>query len=1543
VTFIGTPDETSPVDLTEQHIAAVARFVKQDGSVAGTGWLVDAQHVITCAHVVTDALGLPEETGQRPTAELKLDLPQARLFEVPASVVAWHPVLSGAAREQALHGRSDIAVLRLTSAVSADIPPLVLEERPIRREQMVHSYGFRQRQGVHADGRVLGPVASGWLEVDGIATSGFFIEPGFSGAPVWIRNDENSPPTVIGMAVADCGDPARKVGFVLPQRTLAVAWPPLARPYRGLSAFEEHHEPYFFGRDIKVAELYWKLTGREPPWLGSIPGNEVGALKRHPPQRSPLAVVIGRSGSGKSSLIMAGLLPRLRKDRSTRWRPIAFRPGYPNRDPFVNLAAAIINGDEQASVLAGKLAAGSGALLDELRSRLAGSTPVLIADQFEELFTGSADPDRSSQFISALLATCDDTEAIPFGRVVLAVRHDFLAFLEGQAELLERMRDSLVMLGGLGVGEVGDAIRRPATTLFVDYEGQVVDELVTRMASRPDALPLLQFALESLWSRLRWNEQTQRGLITRDAFAAIASTTDQPSGIEGTLVQHAERMFEQLPKLQQREAPGLFSELVWLAEPGREGEDTRRTRRQSELTVTRWKLALKLSDRDHRLLTMGVDGGTNEPTVEIVHESLIRTWPRLTAWLDEDRGFRLWRQRLQADVARWKKEGWEPAHELQGQQLAEAERWLDTHRSMLAHPSPDQGLVTIIQSAIERRQAQDQERDRLFAEAQKNAEDARRAAEEAVAERDRARTLQVEVTRQRDAALLSRSRILAELSRRTADGIATHDHMTAMLLALHALPSPGFGGDRPVSWEAILALQGSWLNNRELAILEGHRGSVLHATFSPDGRRLVTASDDATARLWDLASANPRATVLEGHTNWVRHATFSPDGRRLVTVSHDETARLWDLTGEQPRATVLEGYTDAVSHAAFSPDGRSLVTVSADNTARLWDLIGEHPRATVLEGHTGPVTHAAFSPDRRYLVTASADNTARLWYLTGKRPRATVLEGHTGPVRHAVFSPDGWRLVTASDDATARLWDLTGEQPRATVLEGHTVWVRHAAFSPDGRHLVMASYDNNTARLWDLTSEHPRATAVLEGHTGPVSHAAFSPDGRRLITTSDDATARLWDVTSEQPRATVLEGHMGPVLHAAFSPDGRRLATASRDKTARLWDLAGEHPRATVLEGHTGPVSHAAPSPDGRFLVTASADNTARLWDLTSEHPRATVLEGHTGPVLHAAFSSDGRRLVTASHDTTAWLRDLTGEHPRVAAVLEGHTGRVSHAVFSPDGRRLVTASDDTTARLWDLTSARPRATVLEGHTDRVPHAVFSPDGRRLITASDDATARLWDLTSAHPRATVLEGHTYSVRHAAFSPDGLRLVTVSFDRTARLWDLTGKQPRAIVLEGHTDWVLHAAFSPDRRYLVTASADHTARLWDLTGKRPRATVLKGHTYSVRHTAFSPDGRRLVTASDDATARLWDLTGEQPRATVLEGHTGPVLHAAFSPDGRRLVTASRDTTARVYRHFPQVETTALIEAAVKSVTRRLTDAQIAAAFLTDRGDVEVGTSS
>ena len=1331
-------------------------------------------------------------------------------------------------------------------------------------------------------------------------------------------------------------------------------------PYRGLYAFREEDAHLFFGRETFSERL-----------LAIVP-------------QQPLAAVIGPSGSGKSSVVFAGLLPKLRQEGN--WLITHCRPG---QEPIYNLAKAltkVANPDESQIERLNKARELTQALTDpdaplplvdylnDILTTNKNKRLLLVLDQFEEMYTSHPEQASRHQFLDILLQALPNNEVesqtsfSPYPNrfhIVLTLRADFLNQALDYRPLADSLQDSDLKLGPMNQSELESVIAQPATTVGMSFEQGLVARILNDVTGQPGNLPLLQFALTLLCDR------HARGLLTHAAYEAIGQ-------VEGALASHADSIYARLTEAEKAQAQHVFVQLV---QPGAGTEDTRRQATRTELGEQAWPVVQQLTGENARLLvTTGDEKGSQ--VVEVVHEALIQRWGQLREWMAVDRTFRQWQERLRAAIRQWQTSEKDEGALLRGAPLGEAEGWLEERIADLSQDEQDyiQVSITLRQKEEERREVRRQhelEQARKLAEeaearrqaeaaraeeaearrqaeekraaeqsqtarrlrigaiflliafmaaviatvlaniAQRDADASRTIAEAAATRADTARaTTEAEAIRADENFLVATRNLatavaaqatsqanadLAEMGQATAiaaaeaesqaRATAQADRIIAEALALAAQSAEALDGnlkvallkaieavdttqaDGAVTTEARAALYEALTVPRMETVFIGHSGRVELVIFSPDGRYILTGSNDSTARLWDSTGA--LIAILGGHRDGVVAADFSPDVRRIVTAGEDGTVRFWDEEGNLLMAS--DGHMSDINSVSFSRDGRRVVTASDDGLAQLWDREGQ--LLETLAGDAGAVNSAYFSPDGERILTAHWDRVAQLWDSTGQF--ITTLEGHTGPVKLAAFSPDGQRIVTASDDKRAILWDSEGNL--LAVLMGHEGRVRSATFSQNGQ--VVTTSEDGTARLWDTDGQE---LGTLAGHTGIVSSAAFSPSGQQVLTASEDDTARLWDINGQL--IAILAGHVGSVNWASFSPDGQWIVTASDDETARLWKVEG--PLLATLAIHEDRVTSAMFNPDGRSIVTAGEDHTAILWDLTNLNLDPIILAQHSDVINSASFSPDGQKIVTASQDGTARLWDSTGQ---LLAAMTEHTGPVQSASFSPDGLQIATASDDNTARLWNE-SGQLLATLI-GHTDRVWSANYSPDGLQLVTTSSDHTARLWD-REGRLLATLI-GHTDVVDSASFSDDGHYIVTTSWDGTARLWEAgEGEINEGLPLEGHDSRVWSASFSPDGQWIVTADDNGTARLWDIEGQP--LTILTGHTGPIRSVGFSPDGSRIVTAGNDNTVRLWDASGEP--LTILTGHTNEVLSANFSADGRRLATASSDETAHLWLVFP-----------------------------------------
>ena len=994
-------------------------------------------------------------------------------------------------------------------------------------------------------------------------------------------------------------------------------WDGTRPPYPGLLAFQEQDAAVYFGRDTAIQGTIETLNRLQR--LGG----------------SRLVLVLGASGSGKSSLLRAGVVPKLKRDKD-RW--LVLDPFRPLGRPF----------DGLSMVLAGTFASfgksrdwksirdalnpaadsASGAHLLDLANDLrvaAGrreATILLAIDQFEELL--GRDTDQSASLFFRWLKAVLSQPSSPF-LAVATLRSDFLGAFQTH-EAIRDLRYEPLPLPQMALADYAQVIEGPARIAGVELEAGLAQAMVADTAT-DDALPLLAFTLRELWDR-----------YSDDERLTLGEYQDRLGGLQGSLARAAEALFAERT-LSEDEELHLRKAFLSMVRVDEEGRYVRRPARWTELPED----VLDLLERfvKARLLVSHSEGA--ERILEVAHEALFRSWDRLVAWLNADREFLLWRQRLRVEVDEWARTGHDAGALLRGVPLAEAERWL---RQRTTELSPKERDYISEGSALRKRQeeAEIEQRKREIAQAQALAAEAEA--------RRKAETERAEEARR------------SERRARKFSGFLVAFLLIAVISALVAfvqMDRAKYQARRSSSNELAAAAIYNLRNDPERSVL-----LALHGVLQTYADHAVTpGAEDALHR---AVQASRVRLTLSGHTSAVHAVAFSPDGTRLATTSEDRTAKIWDTASGKELLT-LSGHSKSVWGVAFSPDGVHLATASEDRTATLWDAVSGK-QLNVFYGPSEAVV-VAFSSDGMRLATAYADGMVRVWDVASGK-QLLSLSGHNDAVRGLSFSPDGMRLATASKDRTAKVWDAVSGKDLLS-LSGHTDEVKGIAFSPDGTRLATASHDG-TAKVWDATSGKELIT--LDGHIGEVWAIAFSPDGTRLATASWDKTARVWDPTTGKELLTLLCPNVA--FRLAFSPDGTRLATVSLDQI-EVWDVTSGK---EVLRTESGPsaVLGIAFSPDGTRLATAKQDGTTTVRDATSGEEFLT-LSGHYGQVLRVTFSPNGTRLATASEDGTAKVWDAASGMELL--VLSGHNGQVTGAAFSPDGKRLATASEDATVQVY--------------------------------------------------------------------------------------------------------------------------------------------------------------------------------------------------------------------------------------------------------------------
>ena len=1313
----------------------------------------------------------------------------------------------------------------------------------------------------------------------------------------------------------------------LPQRDL----PP--SPYRHLDWHREEDAEVFFGRGREIRDLYQRITD---------------------PSGAPILLFYGQSGVGKSSLLAAGLLPRLASSHAHC---------YARREQSAGLLGTLYGALGGMELAAGSATAGIASVGDiasawRAAEERAGKPLVVVLDQVEEVFT-RPDPQQPAEledFLAALQATFGDADHRPQGRLVLSFRKEWLAELEKHLDE-HRLPRTEVFLERLNRAGIAEVVTGPASTprLRAKYGLEVADHLPVLIADDllADAgsavAPTLQILLAKMWERARERDRNHP-VFDRDLYDGLRT---EGLGLSDFLDQQLAELAEAQPAAV---SSGLALDvLAFHTTPL--GTAEQRNMADLQQTYPHCYDTVAQLVRACQDLYLLVDPARNQPELapasRLAHDTLAPIVRKRNS--ESDRPGQRARRILESRAVDW-------TAGRSGAVLDDADfAAVEAGRMGMRAFSADEARLVEASRAQSRKRRRDRN---LWSTA---------AAVAALA-----------IALTAGIAWILRGTLVKQEAIAQAGTLAMQARVAlgrfpvrSTLLAVEAISSTWNVGAKPGEQRVGMADQALFeaMNTLEGRGLAGHAGAIEAVALSPDGHWLATASRDGKGRLWDATKPDKAPRILGRHGGPVNVLAFSPDGQWLATGSEDRTAWLWNVNDRGAAPIVLTGHQNGITSLAFSPDGRWLATASEDRTARLWDVAHPESPSRILAGHESAVSQLAFSPDGNWLATASEDHTARLWDLTPSVTESMqsdalsiqpvtatrqadgtsiILSGHTNGVTSVAISPDGHWLATGSEEMTARLWDLTqvgrtqsgatspGATPRGAtqpappsrVLAGHVDVVTAVAFSPDNRWLATASADA-TVRMWDVAQPEapPR---ILAGHGNVVNAVRFSPDGKRLASSSRDGTARLWDLAQPQVPPKVIAASGDVVYSVAFSKDGRWMAIGSWDDSAALWDGTRPDTVPRAMASRENVAAAGSFSPDGRWLVTGGANNTAQLRDMQQPGAAPRILAGHKDALYVATFSPDSRWLATGSEDKTVRLWDMSQVASPTLSTAPLSTTTLLTAPLSTTTlstttlstaplttRSLSTAPLSTTTLSTASLSSRSLSTaplLLQGHEGAAYDVAFSPDGRWLATASDDGKARLWEVAHLANPPRVLSGHTGPINDIAFSPDGRWLATASDDHTARLWDLDSAQSGTSasgaptsgtstsgasasvasvrVLSGHTALLNAVAFSPDGRWLATGSEDETARLWDLSQPESAPRVLAGHENGVYDLAFSPDGRWLATGSEDNTARIWDVTQPDAAPKVLTGHENGIFAVAFSPDGRWLATGSWDETARLW---------------------------------------------
>ncbi len=1131
-----------------------------------------------------------------------------------------------------------------------------------------------------------------------------------------------------------------------------------ACPYPGMMPFSETDSDRFFGRDEEIEEL-------------------IERLRLH-----PFIAVIGPSGSGKSSLVFAGLFPKLHYSGlfgTGEWLIRSMRPGETPLAALKTLLGNDLANPEQGTTEA------LGTLPNAQRL-------LLVVDQFEEVFTLAAQ--EAVPFQETLLRL----SKIPNFYLILTVRADFYPDLM-ESPLWRKIQSHRLEVVPLDKAGLHDAILRPAENVGVFVEAALVERLVTDAAGEPGVLPLIQETLVLLWEKVERRYLPLRAyealVLPRKAYGPLGSK--KLTGLQVAIARRADAALADLSEGQQWIARRIFLRLVQFGE-GR--ADTRRQQPVDALLAAGDDLHLFdqtiLHLADHRLLTLSGEEENSGRKADIAHEALISGWPTLQQWIAERREAEQTRRRLTAKAEEWIRFGKGSGGLLDEVELAEAQRWLE---------SPDatelgygEALPKLVQASS-----------RAIQEAREREEEARKAAQM------RKIVMIISAVALVGLAFITSNKII-EAERKTIDRLITssdasftsHKELEALtegIKAVKLLKQP-FVGQTDIRIRTATTLQQVIYGIRERNRLEGHDTAVNSVDFSPKGDFLASASG-TTIQLWKRDGEKSR--TLKGHNANVFYVSFLDD-RTLISASNDRTIKLWSIPNGQKLDTLERNEQFSISS---SRDGKT-IALGSDKTIEVWRWNGKKTELLANKEISSPVEDVSLSSEGKTLASASADGVVKLWSIDGQGKLRKELPVHSSKILSISLSPDSQKIAVVGENRTVSLLGLDGQVKSLGKISGYSEPFFKVRFSPDGKTLASANGDG-TIKLWSIPDDkddkfEDKEPLTLQGHQDSVLDLRFSPNGKSLASASVDGTVKLWSLDGIP--TVILGEHPDYLSNVIFNPNGKSLASASVDGTIKLWSLDGRLPH--TLKGHNKQIWSMSFSPDGEMIASASGDKTVKLWSIDNGKLLKTFT-GHADKVLGVSFSTNGETITSVSADMTIKRWNLEGELLHTSRGRE-HQGKVSRVSFSPDGKTIASASkdsEDINVRLWNLEGKLLK--TLGGHETFVVGVKFSPDGKMIASVSKEGIVRTWHHNSGQLDQLFqehLRGPKQGIKSVSFRPDNKIIASGSADGTVKLWNLNGTLLGT--LQGHKENVWGVNFSPDGRAIASASWDKTVIIWTL---------------------------------------------------------------------------------------------------------------------------------
>ncbi|NER46688.1 MAG: hypothetical protein F6J92_08340 [Symploca sp. SIO1A3] len=1161
-------------------------------------------------------------------------------------------------------------------------------------------------------------------------------------------------------------------------------------PYKSLNYFTQEDSVFFYGRTALTDELIDRV------------------------RQENFIAVLGASGSGKSSVLRAGLLYQLKRGQklsgSDRW--IYYGPFTPGEDPMQSLRELGI-GNEQMKRRGDAETRRRGEVgLENPPSATCLQFPsweglgvgsasnqrvILVVDQFEECFTMCQSKQDREEFFACLLKIVAESNNKLC--LVLGMRADFLGKCAEYAELAEKIDQHLVTVKPMSPQEIAEAITQPAELVGLQVEQALVTKMTDDVIGSPGSLPLLQYTLTELWTEAQTTPNPNR--LTLESY-------NQLGGIQKTLPKRANQVYQSLKEEEKPVAKRIFLELVQLGE----ANDTRRRVRKEGLVNSQHseellERTIEQLVRAKLIVTTNEDKSDNDKPgviLDIIHEVLIEHWQELRQWVEDNQVALEKERRIEAKAKEWERQGKNPDLLLRGTVLIEAEAYLEEYSDLGLLDGIAQEFVKASQKAVEKakrqeEQAQQRELDliREALEQEKKATEQERKARK--------------VAQKKNVIVTSLSIVIAGLAL-----AAVAIDRNARIQTIKA---------------SIVASKSLFVANQELeALMELiNTGQLLQQPFLPMKKVKLEFTNEFAQLLVQLREQN-RIKAYDAH---VTSVSLSPDAQVLASASSfDATIKLWRSNGELQQK--LSGHQKGVVSLSFSPNGQILASASLDNTVGLWRRQSDRTFTLLkfIPKQNHWISAVSFSPDSETIVTAGTDKTVKLWSLNGELRQ--TFPGHLEGVMDVSFSPDGKRIVSGSEDKTIKLWDLQDGSLLKTIEVGSKVF---AVLFVDNETIASGN-ENGTVTLWNLDGNLIR---TLRGHSSSVLYLDWHPNSKKLASASEDGRVKLWSIEKELwgedysgKLWQTLEGHSDSVAEASFSRDGKTIVSGSRDGTVRIWGLDGI---LLTLQGDSFGFS-----PSEQKIVSGSKNGTISLWQKNGE--LIWTVQAHKKSINQVSFSSDGEVIASASADGSI---KLWNTQKVLMSTLKAHEDSVSDVSFSPNNKIIVSISADGIVKLW-----RSDGTFVKElkHQDGATSVSFNPVNGTIASSSSAGTLNLWSAEGVLIKT--LEGHVGRALDVSFSPKGNIIASAGSDGTVKLWRPNGELLPVLLNHGYP--VYNIRFSPKGKTLASVSKD-TIKIWRLDGKLLQ--TLQRDTDLIFEVNFSPDGKTIASADSNEKVILWNL--------------------------------------------------------------------------------------